>query len=114
MCKVAYIPRLISISLSCLGGMHDDKITANHVHIQMSNLSQQARLEDWNSRLVNRVILCRLIYAILLVASVFVNTIPRQSESFVNLDVVCNIAESFQALREVFLHRLHSGRHVAT
>ena len=66
---------------------------------------------------VHCVILCSLIYA------KFPNSDcqrfcqpskSRQSESFVNLDVFCDVAKNLQALREVFLQRLNSGRHVAT
>lgn len=48
----------------------------------------------------------------LLVASVRVNIIARQSESFVDVDVVGDVTKDLQAVREVFLHHLHSGRHV--
>lgn len=44
----------------------------------------------------------------------FLSTVTRQSKSFFNVDVVCDVAKNLQAMREVFLHRLHPGRHVAT
>ena len=37
----------------------------------------------------------------------------RQSESSVDVDVVGDIRKDLQAVREVFLHHLHSGRHVS-